>query len=380
MHRPFDTGVWLFLFSMLGACTSAQRVQTLDPLRITAQTQGGGAYGFEVTDPESLFKLGNQFFDEADCVQAIKQYEEVFEQFPESRFASGALYNAGLCMQKEGRDKEAIGYFTRLRTGYPGSADAKHAILQEVASRLTVMETTPEALPSAQLLTLIQQSLERPDLRDDEKLEVLAEKAKALLLMSIHFPLVPAKLVEAERAAKDAMLFYRTHADGSRIRDPHFAAGANFTLAEVYRLKMERVVLVANSVSHEHALLEEKAGWLLQAQREYFNTMRFRDAYWSGAAGFAVGVVYKSLHYAIVTAPVPPPSTTLSDEQQRVYEEAFKRQLRLRVRPLLSHAVRYWEQTLLMAERTGVDSQWIIKTKSELEAARSAFLIENQQE
>jgi hypothetical protein len=38
------------------------------------------------------------------------------------------------------------------------------------------------------------------------------------------------------------------------------------------------------------------------------------------------------------------------------------------------HAIRYWELTLLMVERTGVDTQWAVRTRAELDRARQLLV------
>ena len=42
--------------------------------------------------------------------------------------------------------------------------------------------------------------------------------------------------------------------------------------------------------------------------------------------------------------------------------------------PLIRHAIRYWELTLMMIERTGVQGKWADKVRSDLERVRSLML------
>ena len=46
----------------------------------------------------------------------------------------------------------------------------------------------------------------------------------------------------------------------------------------------------------------------------------------------------------------------------------------LRGKPLIRHAIRYWELTLMMVERTGVRTEWSSRVRDDLERARVRLL------
>jgi hypothetical protein len=117
----------------------------------------------------------------------------------------------------------------------------------------------------------------------------------------------------------------------------------------------------------QRAVLVRRAELLLEAQREYFNTMRFTNAHWAAAAGHRLGAMYDSLWHAIMAAPVP---ATLSAAAKDVYPQ----ELAKLIKPLLRHAVRYWELTLMMVERTGVQTDWAKQTRADLERTRALLL------
>ena len=50
-----------------------------------------------------------------------------------------------------------------------------------------------------------------------------------------------------------------------------------------------------------------------------------------------------------------------------------------RIRPLLRHAIHYWELTLLMGERTGVRTEWLERTRADLGRMRSTLLEANRE-
>jgi hypothetical protein len=80
--------------------------------------------------------------------------------------------------------------------------------------------------------------------------------------------------------------------------------------------------------------------------------------------------MYETLYADMTSAPVPPPPSVLSDAGLAIYRDAYRAELRSRVEPLVRHAIRYWELTLLMVERTAVRTEWAERTRAELDRAR----------
>src|SRR5262249_20800245 len=124
----------------------------------------------------------------------------------------------------------------------------------------------------------------------------------------------------------------------------------------------------------QHVAIDRRASLLLDAQREYFNTIRLGDARWGTAAGYRIGSMYDGLWQALMTAPIPPPSRTLPQGTLPIYQREYRASLARHIRPLMRHAIRYWELTLLMAERTGAHTEWAERTRAELEQMRSRLL------
>src|SRR5262249_41806676 len=70
-------------------------------------------------------------------------------------------------------------------------------------------------------------------------------------------------------------------------------------------------------------------------------------------------------------APIPPPPEPLSSEDHRkLYEEEYRKKLVNLIKPLLRHAMRYWELTLRMIERTGVQTEWTQQIHVDLDCTR----------
>ena len=113
---------------------------------------------------------------------------------------------------------------------------------------------------------------------------------------------------------------------------------------------------------------------MLDAQREYFSTIRFTDAHWAAASGYRIGSMYDRLWHALMEAPIPPPTVEMNDATQAIYREEYRAELARHIRPLIRHAIRYWEMTLLMVERTGVRTEWSERTRGDLDRMRALLL------
>lgn len=292
------------------------------------------------------------------CELAIVGFDGVVSGFPASRYVSASLYNAGLCLQRSERWEESSRRYERLLEMRPGSPDTKHTRFQ-LAFLYNETHRFDEALAVADAL------LEHSTLSSDERIEAMARRAEALLGTGAFD--------DAEQAAEQALRFYRTR--GARaelqVNDPFFAAAANYTLAEIQRLRSESIRIPSASAEAQHAVLERRAQRLLSAQRAYFDTIGFGDPYWASAAGYRIGAMYDGFWDAILEAPVATPETAMNEAEMELYRSHYRSRLAELARPLVRHAIRYWELTLAMVERTGVRSEWTERIHRDLAKARS---------
>jgi tetratricopeptide (TPR) repeat protein len=331
--------------------TTPTKVVEMDPLRIVAKHDEGGAYSFESYDAEELFKRGNAELDAGRCPEAVALYDRVANEFVGNRFVSASLYNAGLCLAQTGAKEEGLKRFEALLATLPESPDVKHASFQAGHLQIALERWEPADQTAAKLLT-------RTDLEPGERVEAMSMQAEALLGRD--------QLEAAERAAQQALTYYRTR-PADQVTDPFHAATANFVYAEVIRQRGERMKFPDTNQEEQKAVLVKRAQLLLDAQREYFNTIRHTDAHWAAAAGHRIGSMYDTLWHDLVNAPVP---ASLSAGAKEMYPQEMAKL----IKPLLRHAVRYWELTLLMVERTGVQTDWAEQTKKDLERVRTLLL------
>src|SRR5512132_800 len=84
--------------------------------------------------------------------------------------------------------------------------------------------------------------------------------------------------------------------------------------------------------------------------------------------------MYDELWTAIMSSIIPPPLTPMIAAEMEIYRDAFRSSLQILIKHLIRHAIRYWDLTLMMIERTGVQTEWADRTRTELETARQRLL------
>jgi hypothetical protein len=149
------------------------------------------------------------------------------------------------------------------------------------------------------------------------------------------------------------------------VEDDFSVGAAGFVVSEALRERAGAIHLPQGTTEVQRVALEARARIMLDAQREYFNTIRLGNAHWAAASGYRIGQMYDSFWTEITNAPVPP-RPDLSRDLYAVFSDEYHKSLRELVKPLLQHAIRYWEMTLLMVERTGVRSEWTERTRADL--------------
>ena len=325
----------------------------MEELRITATRQGDG-YAFEVYDAKDLFDRATELLNAQKCAEAVPLYDKVAAEFEDGGYASAALYNAGLCLQALGQFGPSAERYVKLRERYPASDDRKDASFQ-LAEVLVQLGRWDE------IIAIADELLADEGLSSMERLEAMARRSQALLGKK--------QLDEAERYAKSALSFYRTRPADDRIPDDFFAAANNYVLAETYRERAQSMAF-PQGLEEQKKVLVRRAELLLEAQREYFNTISLNNLdnyYWAAASGYRIGNMYDELWHAVMSAPVPP---NLPAEGHEVYRE----ELAKLIKPLIRHAIRYWELTLMFMERTGVKGAWADKTAADLDRVRALLL------
>ena len=151
--------------------------------------------------------------------------------------------------------------------------------------------------------------------------------------------------------------------------DPSLPAQAEFWLGEAFRGAFQAQALDPSKMDEKQLgdALEQKAQFLLSAQGHYLRSIRRGDGEWAAASGYRVGEMYEELHDRLVNAPLPP---GLDQKQQDLY----RRQLREKVKNLVGKAIRIYEETLSVAQRTGAKNDYVARTEAALDRLRKLLL------
>jgi tetratricopeptide (TPR) repeat protein len=331
----------------------------MEEMRIVASRDDDGELSFESYDAEGLFLRGVDLMNQGRCGEAISAYDRVADEFPASRWVSPALYNAGLCARDQGDLAAAAARFERLFEMRPDSPDVRDARFVVTAIYIE-LERWEDALGMADLL------LRDEDLEVAERIEAMSRRAQALLGLG--------RLDDARKEGESTVAYFRGQPEEERPRDDYFISAAAFVWAETLRLEAEEIRLPNASASEQHDALERRAQAILDAQQAYNRAIRFGNPHWAAASGYRIGAMYDAFWTVITSSPVPEPESEMSSEERTAFRQEYRTTLARVVKPLIRHAIRFWESTLLMVERTGVQSEWALQARQDLELARSRLL------
>jgi tetratricopeptide (TPR) repeat protein len=327
-----------------------EETEDMAGLRIRSGEGPGTVYS-----DEDLFHQARALAREGNCPDAVLRYEQLVTEFANSRLAAAALYNAALCLMRLDDHAGAAERYARLVRDYPGSSDVRAARFQ--------LALLYERLAQWDALVAIADELLADTALDvDDRVEALARRAQGLFGQG--------ERAAAASQARDTLRYVTTRPEGSEVRGFYFVAAANFVLAETVRLSFDEAPIPPGDIATQRRALDVRAAHLLEAQRLYFDTMRWSEPFWTAAAGYQIGSLYDRFFQSILAAPVPPASEPLEGAELADYEQTYREALTQYVEPLLRHSIRYWELTLQMIERTGVDTEWRARIEADLTRVR----------
>jgi len=300
-------------------------------------------------DDATLFDAGTRAFQGGDFEKAGQYFDRLWQSFPASPNRVPALWNAGLSQERMGRWSDALERYLEYIKYKPEPEAVLHAALAEhqlgrlddAAKRLHALSQRPGLASLTKASALLQEGVCRVE---------NGARADGELLL---------------RAALD---LYDSLAHEEAV-DPSLPAQAEFWLGEAYRGSFLALQLDP-SIMDEKALgdaIETKAQFLLSAQGHYLRCIRRGDGEWATAAGFRIGELYEVFHDELTGAPLP---RGLTEDQRAIYQA----ELRKKVRNLVQKAIRIYEETLSVAQRTGAQNAYVEKTQAALERMRRLLL------
>jgi tetratricopeptide (TPR) repeat protein len=301
---------------------------------------------------EELFAIGTAAYGATDYARAAAAFARLADLFPTSRHEAAALFNAGLAYERVDEWRLALERFRTLERRYEGP-DAIEAAFRVAECQYHLREL-------ADARATLDALARRSDLAPGDRVRALAQRG--IVELEQRTP------EEAERSLRLALSTYLAASEDERL-DDHFASQAQYYLGEVYR-EWFRALALDPSKGDEAALerdLEHKAEMLLSAQGHYLRAIRMGNDRWAVASGFRIGELYDELRSQLLDAPLPP---GLDGE----HAQAYRAELRRRVRVLATKAITAYEQTLARAKRSGVDDlKFLADAEGSLERLRSAL-------
>ena len=311
----------------------------MDPIKIEATTDAGGTH-IDAFDAPELFEQAGKALSDKRLDAAVKGYEKLLKNFPESSYARPALYNLGLAHIDRKDWAAAVTAFRSLVEKYPSHADAKDSLFQ-LGACYAEQENWPA---SAEVFARV---LERSDLNADDRIEALARRGFAQFNLG--------DLDAAEKTFRAAMVFKQKIESEERLSTDFYLAFSQYHLGQIFHARFRKAALRMPEAQLDKDL-EEKAHLLLTAQRAYIDTIKFGNPGWASAAGFQVGSLYEELYDAFMNVPIPP---ELDTEARAIYQEELHKKIRI----LLEKSLRWQRENILMIERLGVSTDWAQKSR-----------------
>jgi tetratricopeptide (TPR) repeat protein len=301
---------------------------------------------------EELFAVGQAAFAAKEFERAAAAFDRLVDLHPASKREAVALYDGGVAHERLEQWRLALERFRAMARKYTGP-DAL-----EASFRIAECHYHLDELPAAaEVLTGLSARTDLPP----------GEHIRALTQLGI-VELEGGRLDDAEKHLRLAVSAWRSGGEQERLDDYH-PSQAQYYLGEVYRAHFLAVQLDPSKDDEQKLaqVLETKASLLLSAQGNYLRAIRMGNGDWAVASGYRIGELYDGLYAAMVEAP-PPPGM---DAEQT---EAYRSELKRKVRVLVIKAITIYEQTLAVAGRARVeDNRYVAETQASLDRMKQAL-------
>jgi len=322
---------------------------TMEEIKVVARPEGDG-FKLDSYDAQDLFDKGNELLDQNVCDQALLHYDRLLKEFSSSRLVVPTLYNSALCLERLGKLDEAVTRYRSIYVDHPDSTDVKDALFRAAGCEEQEKRWT-------EVSTLFATLLDRKDLDATEKLEAMVRLGAA--------EVETGRFEDAEPMLRQGIAFF--HVGSERIENDYHMAMAQFYLGEIARRQMEAVRLPEDEAGFQREL-EAKCRLLLKAQTQYVLAIRTLNPYWASAAGLRIGGLFSTLYEDIMSVPVP--AWIAADEELLSIHMKARHEL---IRNLVVKAVHVWEETVLMAERVGIDNTWVQEVNQKLDRVKKSL-------
>jgi len=284
-------------------------------------------------------------------------FERAFQLDPDGPLADRSLFESAEMYDLAGKHAEALARYEQVARRFPKSSLDRVARVRA----LRIMIYLEQYARAGELAEST--SAKYKDLLSFDQLAVLAARALSRLAVGED--------AQAETAISKARDIIERESLDAAGRVPAELAPVYFALGELRRMRAERIHFVPVPENFG-AVLEQRCQLLLDAQSAYSDAMRAYDSHWSAMAGYRVGELYQKLHEEMMQ--VPPPKSADTERRRQLFEGA----MRLRYSILLEKAKAMLDHTIAMAERTGEQSPWVLKSRQARDAIAKSTEEERQ--
>jgi len=343
----------LLIIVFLVGCGATQRKDTgkpttveMEPMVVEVKFGEDGKPSMKAFDAQSLFEAGEAAFKAKKYDECDRQYAQILEDFPKSRYVHVSLYNRGLCLEEMGQHALAGHHFER-------HAELATTIQDRRDGQFRWGYNLVKTGDFARALGLYEYLLKEKDLTPLDRAECLLRQGIARAGLS--------RLGLAEKSLEAAVTQVNIGTGG--------LTQGNDTLAEIHFVRGE----IYQRLSHEVPLklpieqmegdLADKTRFFRKSQRNYLNALNVQHPYWATAAGLKLGELYEAFYRDVLNAQVPEDF----DENTTLFYVA---ELRKKLQPLLEHSLSIYERNMSMSQRIGADNEWVKETESRLERLR----------
>ncbi len=296
------------------------------------------------TSLKELRRRGEQALREQKWQEAADAFRTLIAAARVADDPSVQLYLLDLALAEEGLGERvhARDHYREVADASPTSTDARTAWLRTVAIDDYLEDWTGLGVAAAALLA-------RADLDDVDRLTGLG--ARGLSRVEAGDEALAMRDIQEGLDVVDRIAF------GATGRLPNGAAQLRFALAEVRRVRSERVAL-APGTQEFLGTMNARCEGLLAAQSAYADAMRATEPHWTAMSAFRIGTMYGKLHAELMAIP---PTALVKTSDQR---DLFFAMMHVRYRVLLEKGLEMMKRTAALATQTTEVQPWVDRAKA----------------
>jgi tetratricopeptide (TPR) repeat protein len=330
----------------------------LEPLRIEVVPNDEGRLTTTATDARTLFDEGNDALMQREFDQALASYERLVADFPGSSLVPAALYNAGVAWEGKDDYQQAADRYRRAAALAPaGSKDGRDA-----AFRLGAV--LAEAKHFSESVVTFEKLLDTDVLGPEERLEGLARIGYALVELKDY--------TGAEEVLRQALAYHKEEAARGVIPSNYYASMAQYYLAVIPHRQF-RAVPLRYPEEQMGKDLEHKSELFMLAEERYSRLIEaYPNAYWTTAAIYQIGQMYKEFWDDFMAVPMPKDMTAAGAKE---YVKLLNQNPDLK--KLLEKSLYVHQKNVVHSRNVGLESVWV--DASEVRAGEVKTIMARQQ-